>query len=238
VSASDAGEPFREGPTRLVHRAFFGAIGLLPRRVRERLRGKIFDALFTLSPDPWGYQDIGYERRKQERLLATVGQEPGVIVEIGCANGHNLEALARRNPLATVVGIDISQSAVRLAEARVAELPNAHALHSTALEALDRLLPTSVDCVVLSEVVYYMGSAECIAQSLAPLCHFTDEDSRVVMLHGSQDAPQLHKRAAVAMDLVISESVVVPDATRPFHIAVAVSPQARGQDEFSYRLSG
>jgi SAM-dependent methyltransferase len=222
----------------LIHRAFFGAIGLLPRGVRERVRGKIFDALFALSPDPWGYQDIGYERRKQRRLLAAVGQEPRVIVEIGCANGHNLEALARRNPQATIVGIDISHSAVRLAEARVEKWSNAYAVHTQDVESLERILPTSVDCVVLSEVIYYMGSAECIAESLAPLRQFTDSDSRLVMLHGSPDAPTLHERAATAMGCEIAESIVVPDVARPFHLAVAVSLEAREQDEFPYRLSG
>jgi hypothetical protein len=225
---SDA--PSSDGIGRRLHRAAFASLGWLPAAIRDRVRGRVFDAMFSLSPDPWGYAAIPYERRKQERLLEAVGDSAGVIVEVGCADGHNLLALAERHPNATIIGTDVSQTAVRIAAERTADCAGIRVVHAADLEGLRRALPGPVDCLVLAEVLYYLGSQQAIATALQPLRQYLHPDGRVVMVHGAADAEVLHGRAASALGMRVEDLVEVVDHERPFHVAVAVVPRAQDQE--------
>ncbi|MDD2818138.1 MAG: methyltransferase [Candidatus Nanopelagicales bacterium] len=219
-AAIDWDSPAREGAGRQFHRAAFAIIGLLPDQARDRARSWIFDTMFALSTDPWGYQDAPYEQRKQAHLIAAVDCKARVIVEVGCADGHNLIALAQRMPAATIVGTDVSGAAVRIAANRTRELHNVSVIDASDRQALHRSLPGSVDCFVLAEVLYYLGGDYSMSRSLAPLREVLAVDGRVIMIHGSADAFELHSRAAAILGLQIISSTSVDDPERPFDVAI------------------
>ena len=206
---------------RVLHRALFGAMSLMPLRVRDKARRRAFNAMFSLSDDPWGYQQLGYERRKQEFLLAEVGSTARVIVEVGCADGHNLVALARQLPASTVIGSDVSSVAVRIAAQRTRDFSNVRVIGPDAYDELPESLHDRVDCIVLAEVLYYLVGERAIHDALAPLLRIASADCRVIMLHGSADADRLHDRAARALGLRIANARRIDDAERPFTLAVA-----------------
>lgn len=206
---------------RLLHRALFGAMSLMPSRFRDKARRRAFNAMFSLSDDPWGYQQLGYERRKQESLLVEVGTTPGVIIEVGCADGHNLIALARQLPDSTVIGSDVSTVAIRIATQRTRDFSNVRVIGPEAYDELPESLRGRVDCIVLAEVLYYLVSERAIHDALVPLLRISSADCRVIMLHGSADADRLHDRAARALGLRIVHARSVDDPERPFTLAVA-----------------
>lgn len=206
---------------RVLHRALFGAMSLMPLRVRDKARRRAFNVMFSLSDDPWGYQQLGYERRKQESLLVEVGTSAGVIVEVGCADGHNLIALARQLPGSTVIGSDVSTVAVRIATQRTRDFSNVRVIGPEAYGELPESLHGRVDCIVLAEVLYYLVGERAIHDALAPLLRIASEDCRVIMLHGSADADRLHDRAARALGLRVAHARRIDDPERPFTLAVA-----------------
>ena len=195
----------------MLHRALFGAMSLMPLRVRDKARRRAFNVMFSLSDDPWGYQQLGYERRKQESLL----------VEVGCADGHNLIALARQLPASTVIGSDVSTVAVRIATQRTRDFSNVRVIGPEAYGELPESLHGRVDCIVLAEVLYYLVGERAIHDALAPLLRIASEDCRVIMLHGSADADRLHDRAARALGLRVAHARSIDDPERPFTLAVA-----------------
>lgn len=206
---------------RLLHRALFGSLSLLPMSVRDAARRRTFDAMFALSEDPWGYQQLPYEKRKQQALLAEVGPTAAVVVEVGCADGHNLNALARHLPDSTIVGSDVSSVAVRIAAQRTRELANVRVISTEAYDDLADSLSGRVDCIVLAEVLYYLVSERAIRDALAPLITMASPHCRVIMLHGSADAYALHERAVHALGLRRLHTRRIDDPERPFTLAVA-----------------
>ncbi len=215
--------PARDGVGRRLHRAAFGIVGLLPQSGRERARRWVFDTMFSMSPDPWGYREVPYERRKRQHLLDAVGPHARVIVEVGCADGHNLLALAQALPAATIVGTDVSTAAVRIAADSTMALPNVRVANASDLGALAEALPGPVDCIVLAEVLYYLGGQQAMNEALAPLRSLMAPHARVVMVHGCTDARTLHSRAAAALGMTVVEASEVADHERPFEIAVAAT---------------
>jgi uncharacterized membrane protein YbhN (UPF0104 family) len=215
-----ASQPSRDGPGWLLHRALFGVVAVLPAPLRDRLQSRLFDAMFAMSSDPWGYQESSYEERKRAALVSAVGADARFIVEVGCADGHNLLALAARYPDAVIVGTDISDQAVRIARERVRAHPRVQVVSGADPAALRRAVPGPIDCLVLSEVLYYLGSTGGIARSLEVVRELLHPQARVVMLHGSADAAQLHSRAADALGIDLIDDRVRDDLERPFRVAV------------------
>lgn len=212
---------------RILHRALFGSLSLLPHGLRSTARRTVFDAVFSLSDDPWGYQEVAYERRKQGHLLAAVGSDARAVVEVGCADGHNLVALARRRPNLTIIGTDISSAAVAVAIQRTHGFPNIHIVRSDAFDDLGAEIKGRIDCVILAEVLYYLGTERSMRDALEPVRQLMSPDCKVILLHGSADATALHERAMRAMELRGVATQPVDDPERPFVVTVAV----RGPDD-------
>lgn len=225
-AASHSEDPAVRDQGRLMHRTVFMAISLLPARIRDAVRRTVFDALFALSQDPWDYQTSAYECRKREHLLAAVPVSATRLVEIGCAEGHNLVALARMRPAMTLIGFDISATAAALACERTADLSNIRILGPGDATSLSTHGAEGIDCVVLSEVLYYMGPWQTMRRNLDPLREVMTPDCLVVMVHGASDASTLHRRAARALDLQVIDETLVSDPTRPFVITVARAQKA------------
>lgn len=211
---SDWGRPF--------HRTLFALVSLMPTASRDRVRCRLFDAMFAVSEDPWGYQGTPYEQRKREHLLAAVGSDVATVVEIGSADGHNLAALAARLPMAAIIGMDVSRAAVAVARERTHSMNSVSVFHTNQRDELAASLDRPVDCVVFAEMLYYLGSERAMRSELGWLCHLVTPDCRVVLLHGAADASGLHERAARALGLRVVSSRHVDDPERGFVVTVAV----------------
>lgn len=214
-------QPTRDGAGRLLHRVAFTLIGLLPTALRVRARSQVFDTMFALSPDPWGYSGMPYEQRKRRLLVQAVDPRSRVVLEVGCADGHNLLALAEALPKAVIVGTDVSNRAVRIAADRTRHMPGVRVVDASDGYALEGVVQSRIDCVLLAEILYYLGGRRAMTEALAPLRRLLSADARVVMLHGSSDAEELHARAASALGLIVTDRSLVADPERPFVIAVA-----------------
>lgn len=206
---------------RILHRALFVTLGLLPRGPRDALRRRVFDAMFALCEDPWGYRDVPYERRKRDHLLAEVGTDVRTLLEVGCADGHNLEALARLRPEMTIIGTDISSAAVAIAARRTREFGNVRVICDNESGGVAAALTEDIDCLILAEVLYYMGTDRAMRETLQPVRRLMSPDCRVILLHGSADAGMLHERALRALDLCETSSRRVEDPERPFIVTLA-----------------
>lgn len=108
---------------RTIHRIFVTLIALLSRGLRVRAWRAVFDAQFSLSDDPWSYRDAPYEARKRDALVAPDPDSTQTIVEMGCADGHNVKAIACCPPDALVFGFDVSGKAVAKPASRPVTFP-------------------------------------------------------------------------------------------------------------------
>lgn len=205
---------------RIIHRTAFGLVSLLPHHLTRRARATAFDSMFARSADPWAYITNAYEERKRDQLLAAVGPRPTCIFEVGCANGHNLLAFAERFPDSIVVGTDVSPKAIAAARALTSHLPNVRIM-----DAADTQTPTvgdGIDCVVLSEVLYYLGPERAVRATLGHLAAMALPSCRVVMVHGSTDASRLHERAVRALRLSDVKHRIINDSEHPYVITSAM----------------
>jgi hypothetical protein len=120
------------------------------------LDGSYFDRLYEADADPWQFRTRDYESRKRKLTLACLPDPHyGSCFEPGAAIGVLSAELAGRCD--QVLAMDISAAALRLAEE---DLPKNVLLRQG---AVPRDWPDgSFDLVVLSEVGYYLDSADCL----------------------------------------------------------------------------
>lgn len=126
-----------------------------------------WDAFFERE-NPWKY-DAGYEQLKYQRTLSLLKDEKlGRVLEIACAEGHFTVQLAPH--VGSLVATDISSKALRRAQQRCGDAPN---VEFRLLDAYRQPLPSGMDAIVCSEVLYYMddesqlhGLVERIADAL------------------------------------------------------------------------
>lgn len=120
--------------------------------MRKRLGREYFENLYSESPDPWGFETSGYERRKYERTLATLeGRRFGRALEVGSSIGVFTEMLA---PYCDeLLAVDTSGKAVTIACERLADHANVRIERCTLPEETP---DGPFDLVVVSEVLYYL----------------------------------------------------------------------------------
>lgn len=117
-----------------------------------------FDAMYAGSPDPWGFRDRWYERRKRDLTLAALpARRYRRVFEPGCSIGLLSAALAER--CETLLAVDASEAAVASARANLAEHPHVRVETRALPEDWPRGEP-SYDLIVLSEVGYYFDAAD------------------------------------------------------------------------------
>ncbi|MFM0740600.1 SAM-dependent methyltransferase [Paraburkholderia xenovorans] len=137
--------------------------------------------LYEKSDDPWHLRDGWYERRKRSLTLALLPRPRyRNAFEPGCANGELTAALAQRCD--RLLAADLHETAVRLARARVADLPHV----SVEQRTVPRDWPSDTgpfDLIVISEFAYYLDAIDLetlaarISASLTPdgtllACHW------------------------------------------------------------------
>jgi SAM-dependent methyltransferase len=115
-----------------------------------------FDAMYEAAPDPWGFQDRWYERRKYAISLALLpDRRYRSAFEPGCSIGVLTAMLARR--CERLLSCDVAASAVQAAARRTRNLP--HVLIER--RQIPQEWPTGrFDLMVFSEILYYFGDRD------------------------------------------------------------------------------
>ncbi len=208
-----------------VHRGVFKALSVLPSPIAKVARRLLFDVVFRFSEDPWDYDCEPYEQRKRLNLLRLLPVDARVVLEVGCAEGHNLRAIAHARPEARLIGIDISQRAVDVALDRATqaglsmEIIRVDARHAGDALTVRGLGP--VDCVVIAETLYYLGGPEQVAAELRGLRSVLSSDATIVLLHPERDAQHLHAAALRALGAQSLATHRGDDPERPYLVEVA-----------------
>jgi hypothetical protein len=141
-----------------------------------------FDDMYARSDDPWGFRTRWYEARKRSVLLASLQSEHySTAFEPGCSIGATTACLSAR--VDRLMAMDVAPRALDVARAA---LPH----HVQLVQGqVPRDWPDGrFDLVVVSELAYYLGRAEC--ERLADLAsRSTDELVVVHWRHPVDDYP-------------------------------------------------
>ncbi|WP_439534014.1 SAM-dependent methyltransferase [Polymorphobacter sp.] len=125
----------------------------------KSLPSAYFDALYDRHPDPWGFETSEYEAGKYAATLAALSRPRyRSALEVGCSIGVLTEALA---PYCDrLLGIDVAESALKVARERVGHLPHVRlACRSFPGEVAAEVSPDGFDLILLSEVLYYLDAS-------------------------------------------------------------------------------
>lgn len=206
-----------------LHRWAFRLIGSLPTFASSAVRRHVFDTMFRGSSDPWAYDTSVYEARKRNVLVNAIPAGANVILEFGCAEGHNLMALAKDRPDTRIIGVDVSAAAVKIAKVKCNDFDNITVVRGDAAECIEILseYQCSVDVLIVAEMLYYLGGAKAIRQGISPLSQLLTPHACLVLLHAAYDAKDLHDQACEALGFTILAIHDVEDPDRPFVVTIA-----------------
>lgn len=228
LDAIDDGAPAESRWGQSLHRGLFRAVGMLPGVAASAVRRHVFESMFRRHDDPWAYDTSDYEARKRGVLVSKVPESANVILEVGCADGHNLVALAKERATAAIIGVDVSAAAVVAARAKTDRCANVTVVQADAQQCVDLLSAYRgrVDVVVLAEVLYYLGGERALRRTIAPIAELLAPDATVVLCHGGSDAAALHAGACAALGATALSDHVVEDPDRPFTLTLATAASA------------
>ncbi len=124
---------------------------------------KYFDEEEFNSSDPWGFFTSEYEQRKYKRQIQVIRgmlkTEPEKFLEIGCAEGAHTKMLAEEFYNAKIVGIDISENAIKRARENIEVYKDrVKLINADILEYINKIPKNSFDVVIYSETIYYLGA--------------------------------------------------------------------------------
>lgn len=137
-----------------------------------------FDRMYAADPDPWGFTERWYERRKYALTLAALPRERYArALELGCSIGVLTAELGRRCD--TLLALDVSDDAVAAARQRTADLPHVEARRTTVPQEWPE---GRFDLVVLSEVAYYF-TADDLAELLDRIADALEPGGCLLAVH-------------------------------------------------------
>ena len=121
---------------------------------------KYFEERFK-KEDPWRYFVCEYENRKYVRQIEAIKQyfpHPQNILEIGCAEGAHTLMLARVFPEASILGIDISEFAIKRAKQNCEYCQNVNIVEADIIELFKQAYfpENTFDVIIQSELLYYL----------------------------------------------------------------------------------
>jgi cyclopropane fatty-acyl-phospholipid synthase-like methyltransferase len=115
-----------------------------------------FERLYAADPDPWRFATSPYEREKYAATLASLGDRYfDAAFEVGCSIGVFTRLLAPR--CGTLLAVDVAEAALAAARRRCADSSGARIER---LRVPDQWPDGKFDLIVLSEVLYFLGSAD------------------------------------------------------------------------------
>lgn len=137
-----------------------------------------FRAMYDGSPDPWGFDDRWYERRKFAITMASLPRPRyRRALEPGCSNGALTEQLAQRCD--EVIAFDFVDDVVSRCRARTAS----HSGVEVVCESFPDFWPSGQgDLVVWSEVAYYLNGEQA-EHALAGLERWLEVGGHLVAVH-------------------------------------------------------
>lgn len=120
------------------------------------LEPSYFESLYAGSADPWGFRSRFYEQRKRALTLASLpAPRFGSAFEPGCSFGLLTAGLARRCD--RLLATDVVPDVVAAARRAVADQPHVR----VEVAGVPAGWPEGVfDLIVLSELGYYLGTAD------------------------------------------------------------------------------
>jgi SAM-dependent methyltransferase len=137
-----------------------------------------FDGMYAAAPDPWGFEDRWYERRKYAIVLAMLPAERyRAAFEPGCSIGVLTAMLAPR--CGTLLACDLAAAAVMAAAGRTSDLPQVRVERR---EIPGQWPPGRFDLVVLSEILYYFGDHD-LEQVLEHAAASLEPDGTLLAVH-------------------------------------------------------
>jgi SAM-dependent methyltransferase len=137
-----------------------------------------FEAMYQAAPDPWGFAERWYERRKYAVSLAGLPAEQyRSAFEPGCSIGAFSRMLAPRCD--RLLCCDLAAAAVQAAAERTSDLPQ--------VRVEQRELPGQwpsgrFDLIVLSEILYYFGDDD-LEQLLRHAVTALEPDGTLLAVH-------------------------------------------------------
>lgn len=139
-----------------------------------------FDALYAANADPWRVGSSPYEQRKLDVVVACLSQPTyRQAWDTACGTGHLVRRLADR--CHAVLATDGSPRAVELTRAACRDAPQVRVGYLRLPEPPE-LPGGSVDLVVISEWLYYLGPAD-RAATLAVVDAFSAPDAEALTVH-------------------------------------------------------
>ncbi|NIP29571.1 MAG: methyltransferase domain-containing protein [Candidatus Dadabacteria bacterium] len=115
------------------------------------------------QPDPWGYETNPEDLNRCAMLLSVLPQKRfSRILDIGCGNGF----VTQRLPGDTIIGVDISENAVKYAQAR--NLPNVDFQRLSIFDLPEKGWYQYFDLIVISGVLYpqYIGKGHLLVYTI------------------------------------------------------------------------
>ncbi len=190
-----------------LHRILYGAIGLLPASISERVIKALFDRKFRAA-DPWQYGSRVDESERLTAILNAVADtcNPRQIIELGCAEGVLSRALIDRFPDAFLQGVDISPRAIARAKANV---PAARSSFEVAdVRNWSPSQPSSpADLIIACDVLYYLGSKATVRELTERLAGWLEPGGTVVFGHAYDRARVLHSENMICAELESVEEI-------------------------------
>ena len=159
----------------------------------ERMSGRPWDASYDDGPAPW---DVGHPQPAIVRLAA-LGAFRGSVLDAGCGSGENALHIASLG--ASVLGVDVAETALALARQKAAdrgielELAVADALQ---LDRLGRRFDAVVDCGL-----FHALDGEERATYVAGLAAVTEPGGSVYLLCFSDQGPDTGPHPVSEADL-------------------------------------
>ncbi|HQT79869.1 MAG: hypothetical protein B7Z80_04350 [Rhodospirillales bacterium 20-64-7] len=127
-----------------------------------------FRRLYEATDDPWGFTTSPYEQAKYRHTVdALAGRRFAAGLEVGCSIGVLTRLLAEQCD--TLLGVDIVEDPLPAARARCADQPW---VRFQRMRVPLEWPQGRFDLIVLSEVLYFLASADidlCARQALASL---------------------------------------------------------------------
>ncbi|WP_076071881.1 class I SAM-dependent DNA methyltransferase [Sphingomonas montana] len=117
-----------------------------------------FEQMYRDDADPWKFATSDYEAAKYDRTLAALpAGRFARVLEVGCSIGVLTQRIAPRCD--ALVAVDVSATALAQAAERCADLRQ---VTFAQMAVPDRVPDGVFDLVLLSEVVYYLDSADIV----------------------------------------------------------------------------
>ncbi|GAB2493639.1 hypothetical protein GCM10027030_28740 [Luteococcus sediminum] len=159
----------------------------------EASRAGTFDEMYEAGDDPWGWEESWYERRRRALVLGILRRpEYRHVLELGCGTGLLTAELVRRSE--AVTALDVSGRALEVAHRRGIE--GVDWVHAAVPDGLPE---GRFDCVVISELGYFLRPSELLALVRTVRDRMTD-DAELVLAdwrHPTQgiplDGPLVHE---------------------------------------------